>query len=83
MREREHEDEVEEELPWRDAVLVIDCRRGHRPRPYCHAGVVALSGAAAAPRFFFYGALGRRDCLETLVGNGLSALDRDAVGPGR
>jgi hypothetical protein len=34
LREREHEDEVEEELLRRDAVLTIDCRDGHRPRPY-------------------------------------------------
>ena len=33
LREREHEDEVEEELPRRDAVLVLDCRRGHPRRP--------------------------------------------------
>ncbi len=34
LREREDEDEVEEELSRRDAVLVVDCRRGHPWRPY-------------------------------------------------
>ena len=32
--EREHEDEVEEELSRRDAVFLFDCRRGHPSRPY-------------------------------------------------
>ncbi len=33
LREREHEDEVEEELSRGDAVLVVDCRSGHPVRP--------------------------------------------------
>ena len=34
LREREDEDEVEEELARRDAVLVIDSRDAHLARPY-------------------------------------------------
>ena len=34
LREREHEDEVEEQLSRRDAMLVVDCQRGHPARPY-------------------------------------------------
>jgi hypothetical protein len=33
LREREHDDQVEEELSRRDAVLVVDCRCDHRSRP--------------------------------------------------
>jgi len=33
LREREHEDEVEEELSWRDAVLLVDCCGNHPLRP--------------------------------------------------
>jgi hypothetical protein len=35
LREREHEDEVEEELSWRDAMLLFDC---------CHGSSVATRG---------------------------------------
>ena len=41
LREREHEDEVEEELPRRDAVLVFDGRDAHLSRPYSGAPAAA------------------------------------------
>jgi hypothetical protein len=34
LREREHEDEVEEEFSGRDAMLVLDRRDAHLSRPY-------------------------------------------------
>jgi len=35
LREREHEDEAEEELPRRNAVLVVDCRRVRNSETPC------------------------------------------------